>query len=197
MMVRITYRTLIGICLIAFAATPHLPDQQARAQSQRLTGDFAYGIVGSGDILSPSGRLGYAREIVSHVDVVGETRFSHLQRFGNEDPLSRGNFTYLDVSIGPSIHPLDTENHRIDLGLYGTVRHRWETRAIRARVGSGGELISITYERRTSFDAGYLLRFGYSYRISRKVRLGLHAHGYTYQEGTSVFLVSLTMDYLL
>jgi len=190
-------RLILGISLLALASTPVLIHQQARAQTHRLTADLGYGLVGAGDILIPTGRLGYAREVVSHVDIVGETRLTHLQRFGNNNPTRRGNYSYLDLSVGLSIHPLDTKNHRLDVGFFGTIRRRWETRVTRAQLGSDGKVISITYERRTSVDAGYLLRFGYSYRLSEKMRLGLHAHGYTYQEGTSIFLVGLTVDYLL
>jgi hypothetical protein len=55
----------------------------------------------------------------------------------------------------------------------------------------------VWYERRTSVDLGYQLRAGYSYRLTSSFRLGAHMHGYTYREGTSLFLFGLTVDYLL
>jgi hypothetical protein len=44
---------------------------------------------------------------------------------------------------------------------------------------------------------GYLLRAGYNYRIARSFWVGAHMHGYTYQEGTPLFLFGLSLDYEL
>jgi hypothetical protein len=173
-----------------------------QAQQHRLTGELAVGKIGAGDHLIPSAQLGYSREIWSYVDVTASTRFSFIETYGSRFLLSRGSFSYLDGAVGLTIRPFDTDHHRLDVGLSGAIRGRWETRATRAkaRTDSNGEIeeiIFIDYERRKSADVGYLLRAGYSYRISSSVRLGAHLHGYTYQEGTSLFVFGLSVDYTL
>jgi hypothetical protein len=54
----------------------------------------------------------------------------------------------------------------------------------------------VRYERDQSTDIGYLLRTGYSYRLTSSVHLGAHMHGYTYREGTTLFLFGLAVYYL-
>ena len=165
-----------------------------------LSVESGMGIVGSGDHLIPSGQVTYAREIFSHVDATTRLRFSHIQTYGSEWLLQRANLTYLDGSVGLTVHPLDSDHHRIDLGLSATLRGRWERRATRARIRPGPDgrrETRVWYERRSSADVGYLLRAGYNYRIAESFWMGFHMHGYTYQEGTPLFLFGLSLDYEL
>lgn len=174
------------------------------AQQQRLTGGTAYGIVGRGDYLIPSGHLGYARQIAPHLDFTASLRFSRSREWEPLEtyPDAPRDLSYLDGGVGLSLYPIDSDHHRLDLGIGAVLRGRWETRTkrIRVRMGPGGqpvELIDHKTERRTSADTGFLLRTGYSYRISRPFWLGVHLNGYTYQEGTTLFLFGLSVDYSL
>ena len=79
------------------------------------------------------------------------------------------------------------------------MRGRWETRTIELKRlyvdGQPTEVIAHNTERRTSADTGFFLRAGYSYRLSQSFWIGGHMNGYTYQEGTSLFLFTLSVDY--
>jgi hypothetical protein len=105
----------------------------AGAQDQRLFLEGGFGIVGQGAQRIPSGQLSYAYEAVPHVDLINSVRVSHIQTYGSEDLLQRADLTYLNVSVGITLHPLDTRHHRIDLGISGTIRGRWEREAVRAK----------------------------------------------------------------
>lgn len=180
-----------------------LPSSTSQAQNHHLKGGAGYGIVGSGDQRIPSAHLGYARQILSHLDATVHLRFSRTRRWKPLDP-SPGvphDLSYLDGSIGLSLHPIDSGQHRLDLGIGGALRGRWETRTIRLKLfysdGQPTEVLAHDTERRTSADIGFLLRAGYNYRLSRSLWLGAHLNGYTYQEGTTLFLFGLSVDYRL
>lgn len=187
-----------GIISFLVASLAVCPTQ---AQNSRLTSEMGVANIGSGGQLIPSGRIGASSRLVSYVDLVFDLRFSHLQTFGNPDFPQRGNFSYLDGSVGLSLHPVDTDRHRLDLGLSGAARKRWETRLVQADVtiGENGDLVPVeeVYEHRSSVDVGYMLRLGYSYKLSSKFRIGVQLHGYTYHEGTSLYIAGLTCGYLL
>lgn len=194
-----TLLPLFGAFVIGFLASPPLAD----AQNHRLTGEVAYGIVGFGDVRIPSGRVGYNRQIVPHVDLTASIRFSRTREWEPLDP-SPGvphDLSYLDSAVGVTLHPIDSDKHRFDLGLSAALRGRWETRTTAIKIlfsdGEPKKLLRHETERRTSADTGFLLRTGYSYKITRSLWLGAHMRGYTYQEGTSLFLFGLSVDYEL
>jgi len=181
---------LIAIAVCSFS----LP---AQAQQHRVTAEGGVGIVGQGAQRIPSGRLGYAYEVVPHMDVTARFRFSHIQTYDSYWLLQRADLTYLDGSVGITLHPIDTDRHRIDLGLSAALRGRWERRAVRAYELGDRDSVKVWYEKRMSTDVGYLLRVGYNYRVSSSFWIGAHMHGYTYREGTSLFLFGLSVDYTL
>ena len=195
------FLTIISLVLLFIPLTSH-------AQNHHLKGGVGYGIVGSGDHRIPSAHLGYARQILSHLDATAHLRFSRTRRWKPLDP-SPGvphDLSYLDGSIGLLLHPIDSKHHRLDLGIGGAMRGRWETRTIELKRlyvdgqptyvdGQPTEVIAHNTERRTSADTGFFLRAGYSYRLSQSFWIGGHMNGYTYQEGTSLFLFTLSVDY--
>lgn len=169
----------------------------AQAQPHRLVGDVSIAAIGSGGQNIPSVRVGYARSLSTVFDVNVDTRFSHRQMFGNEDVGQRGNFTYLNGSAGLTLSPLNSDRHRFSLGVHGAIRHRWETQVVQSRSIIGGPVLDVDYKRETSVDTGFLLRTGYSYRLTKAFRVGGHLHGYTYQEGTSVVVFGMLVEYAL
>lgn len=195
-------RLIVILCALGSGVLLSVPSL-SYAQNNRLKGGVGYGIVGSGDHRIPSAHLGYARQIFPHLDAAVELRFSRTRRWKPLDP-SPGvphDLSYLDGFIGLTLHPIDSDQHRLDLGVGGALRGRWETRTLELKLfydgGQPTEVLTHDTERRSSADTGFLLRAGYSYRISSSFWLGAHMNGYTYQEGTSLFMFALSVDYQL
>jgi len=192
--------TLMVAFTIVFLASP----PTAVAQDHRLTTEISYGIVGFGDIRIPSGQLGYSRQIVPHLDLTASIRFSRTREWEPLDtsPGLPHDLSYLDGTVGLELHPIDSDKHRLDLGLSAALRGRWETRTTGIKILFGPDdqpqkLLRHETDRRTSADTGFLLSTGYNYKITPSLWLGAHLRGYTYQEGTSLFLFGLSVDYTL
>ena len=68
---RTAYLLIFTLFALPLASTP-----SAQAQQQRLTAETGTSIIGSGDFYIPSLRLGYAHQIIPHVNATADLRFS-------------------------------------------------------------------------------------------------------------------------
>jgi len=171
---------------ILFLVPPNISAQS----SANVTTGFSTGIVGQGDYLIPSVHLGYERPIASQVRAHGQIRSSHLSSMSDPVKIVRARLTYIDLTVGVDVTPIEFRRHRLTFGLGLANRARWEKRALawQRRIRNGVVIDDrVIYDETRSVDTGAMVTAMYSVRLSRSFRVGAYMQGYTYDEGTSVF----------
>lgn len=180
---------------ILFLAAFLFCSQPSAAQNQ-LSAGFGVGMVSQGDRLIPSVDLSYSRSLTRLLDAYSQARFSRLQTLNHEDVLRRDRLTYASFALGGLIRPIDSGRSRLDLGLGGVVRGRWEYDSIRAFGRIGGDRYEVEFENRTSADVGWTFDIAYSLRTWDTLYTTLSVSGNTYDDGPSLFFASLGMEIL-
>ncbi len=182
-------KLILGILILCIYSSANCQNEESKIE---LNSSFHYSLLGTGDYSAFYYNNGINYSVTPLLQICASLGFIYSSNDGENNILLYHNNSYLMGNLYIRILPIKTKRVTGYLGFGSSNRYRAEIVLSGLRNYDGNVIYD--YTDNFSFDTGYIVYLGFSYRISSKISIILNGEMDNYKNGTGISSVGMGLN---
>ena len=182
-------KIILGIFILCIYSSANCQNEESKIE---LNSSCHYSLLGTGDYSAFYYNNGINYSVTPLLQICASLGFIYSSNNGESNIFLYHNDSYLMGNFYIRILPIKTKRFTGYLGLGSSNRYRAEI--VLSGYSNYGGNITYDYTDNFSFDTGYIVYLGFSYKISPKISIILNGEMDNYKNGTGVSSIGMGIN---